>query len=191
MLGQLKEAAEIIGLPATRLLELCLVAAVKARKKTRNEDADGGKVGQSRRGRIRNVPDGNVKRTGPKMNDRARLALIVVPIATDATDQPPVALNSGPKEAHCFASTWSHNSRFGGHPCIFGAGQPVDLIQRRRRPKGGASFASVKNILLAVTRKEVVWESGDGDARLLGGSPDESSADGAVWSDTRFHDRRR
>ena len=46
VLGQLKEGAELVGLPTTRLLELCLVAAVQPRKTRRRRR--GRKPSQSR-----------------------------------------------------------------------------------------------------------------------------------------------
>jgi len=77
-LSLLREAAETVGLPATKLVELCLVAAVQPRE-PQSDDADGGQSRTKPPGRIRDAPDDNVKRTRPEMNDRHASVAVRMP----------------------------------------------------------------------------------------------------------------
>jgi len=63
-LGQLKEASEVVGLPATKLLELCLIAAVRSREETKR-----------RRGRPpKSIESAGVESTEPRRRRRTNSA---------------------------------------------------------------------------------------------------------------------
>ena len=125
VLGQLKEAAEMVGLPTTRLLKLCLVTAVtpgEGWKRRRRRTPKSNKVAKANS----KGPDGNVKSTRPHVTGhRTRLSIIVVLIATHATQpgtkqclcltsvtlasvQPPLALNLTPPGHSPFFKIKSH-----------------------------------------------------------------------------------